>query len=133
MNHKMQSAEARQRRLNIRLSQQEWDKVKKLTSNSTCRSVSEYARKVLAEKPVKVFYRNRSFDEFEEKMTPFLFQLETFGDNFALLVKKLSSMDSVPEIETTLPFLLDCEKDFSQTMEMIKVHIEKLSRQCDQK
>jgi hypothetical protein len=37
---------ARQFRLNIRLTQQEWDKVHKLASNTTCRSVSEYARKV---------------------------------------------------------------------------------------
>jgi hypothetical protein len=49
---------ARARRLNVRLSQQEWDKVHKLSANSTCRSISDYARKVLSEKPVKVFYRS---------------------------------------------------------------------------
>ena len=124
---------ARQLRLNIRLSQQEWDKVHKLASNTTCRSISEYARKVLAEKPVKVFYRNRSFDEFEEKMTRLLPQLESYGDNFALLVKKISSRDGMLEIKAILPLLLACEKEFSGNVEVIKRQIEKLSDQCDPK
>jgi hypothetical protein len=56
-------------RLNIRMSQQEWDKVHRLASNTTCRSTSEYARKVLTDKPVNVLYRNKSFDEFCDQMT----------------------------------------------------------------
>jgi hypothetical protein len=123
----------RQLRLNVRLSQQEWDKVHKLASNTTCRSVSDYARKVLVEKPVKVFYRNQSFDAFEEQMTRLLPKLESFGDNFTLLVKKLSSLDSVPEITALLPSVLACEDDFARNVQVIKTFIEKLSEQCDQK
>jgi DNA repair ATPase RecN len=114
---------ARLRRLNIRLSQQEWDKVHKLSANSTCRSVSEYARKVLAEKPVKVFYRNQSFDEFEERMTVLLPLLEAFGDNFSQLIKTRSDLQT----------LLDAHRAFSKTTEEIKAHLEKLSDQCDPK
>jgi hypothetical protein len=124
---------ARQLRLNVRLSQQEWDKVHKLASNSTCRNISEYARKVLAEKPVKVFYRNQSFDDFEERMTRLLPQLESFGDNFTLLVKKISSMESIPEIRAALPSALTTAKDFTMTVETIKNLIEKISDQCDPK
>ena len=79
MKQSVQSLTVRIHRLNIRLDQKEWDKVHKLTSNSTCRSVSEYARKVLLEKPVRVFYRNQSFDDFEEQMIRLLPQLEAFG------------------------------------------------------
>ena len=43
------------RRLNLRLTQQEWDKIHRLAANSTCRSMSEYARTVLSQKPVRVF------------------------------------------------------------------------------
>jgi hypothetical protein len=123
----------RKLRLNVRLSQQEWDKVHKLASNTTCRTVSEYARKVLAERPVKVFFRNKSFDEFEEQMTLLLPQLESFGNNFALLIKKLSSLNSVPEIQATLTLILACEKVFRGKVGVIKDHIEKLSEQCDPK
>src|SRR5258708_30612895 len=98
----------RLRRLNIRLSQQEWDKVHRLSSNTTCRSISEYSRKILLNKPVKVFYRNQSFDHFEEQMTRLLPQLETIADNFDQLVKKTTPLKNLPEINTELnPGLFD--------------------------
>lgn len=124
---------ARLRRLNIRLSQPEWDKVHKLSANTTCRSVSEYARKVLSDKPVRVFYRNQSFDDFEERMTRLLPQLEAFGDNFDQMVKKFLYYDGIPEIRAALPALLEGAQRFSGTAEEIRAHIEKLSDQCDQK
>jgi len=127
------SPKSRQLRLNIRLSRQEWDKVHKLATNTTCRSTSEYARKVLTEKPVKVFFRNQSFDEFEEKMIRLLPQLESFGDNFALLVKKISSMDRAPDVIAALPSVLSSAKDFTMLVATIKNLIEKTSDQCDPK
>ena len=118
---------ARQRRLNLRLSQQEWDKIHRLSSNSTCRSVSEYARKVLAEKPVKVFYRNQSFDEFEEQMTRLLPLLETFGENFDEAVQKLSALKDQSQIWVLMEILLKSRKEFIETTAEIKKHLEKLS------
>jgi hypothetical protein len=123
---------ARLHRLNIRLDQKEWDKVHKLTSNSTCRSVSEYARKVLLEKPVRVFYRNQSFDDIEERMVGVLAQLEGFGDNFNRLVKKSLSMD-MAGISSIVPELLDYQRQFLATADQIKAHIEKLADLCDPK
>ena len=79
MKNNTTSEKARPRRLNIRLSQPEWDKIHKLAEGTTCRSVSEYARRVLSRKPVRVFYRNKSFDIFEEQMTRLLPLLETFA------------------------------------------------------
>jgi hypothetical protein len=129
--HSVQSQKARLHRLNIRLDQKEWDKVHKLTSNSTCRSVSEYARKVLLEKPVRVFYRNQSFDDFEETMIRVLAQLENFGDNFDRLVKKSLSMD-MAGMSSTAPVLLDYQQQFLATAKEIRTHVKKLSDLCDQ-
>jgi len=95
-------------RLNIRLSPQEWDKIHRLAANTTCRSVSEYARKVLAKQPVTVFYRNQSFDIFEEHMTRLLAQLDTFSDN-------------------------NDQPGFLRTVEVIKFLIEKIADKCDPK
>ena len=120
-------------RLNIRLSPQEWDKIHRLAANTTCRSVSEYARKVLAKQPVTVFYRNQSFDEFEEQMIRLLNQLETFGDNYDQLVKKMATLEFRPEITLTIFQLHACMNDFSKTVTTIREHIEKLSDQCDPK
>jgi hypothetical protein len=131
--HYVKAQKARLHRLNIRLDQKEWDKVHKLTSNSTCRSVSEYARKVLLEKPVRVFYRNQSFDDFEETMIRVLAQLATFGDNFNLLLKNALSPEKSPDLKPLLPPLLECAKSFARTAEEIRAHVRKLADLCDQK
>lgn len=120
-------------RLNLRLTQQEKDKVHKLSLETTCRSISEYARKVLLQKPVRVLYRNQSFDIFEEQMTRVLPQLEAFGDNFAQAVKKLSSLENIPEIKAILTSLLDSGQGFVTMADNIRFYIEKLSFQCDPK
>lgn len=133
MKQSVPAQKARLHRLNIRLDQKEWDKVHKLTSNSTCRSVSEYARKVLLEKPVRVFYRNQSFDDFEETMVRVLAQLEAFGDNFNLLVKKSLSPEKFPDLKPLLPPLLECAESFTRTAEEIRAHVRKLADLCDQK
>ena len=111
---------ARRRRLNIRLSQQEWIFIQGLAANSTCRSTSDYARKVLAQKPVKVYYRNQSFDEFEEQMTcRFLPLLEEFKERLGVI----NAEDQVfPAIEGSLASFSD-----------IKKLLAKISDQCAQK
>ncbi len=73
-------------RLNLRLTEKQWKEIKKHAANSNCRSVSEYARKVLSELPVSVFYRDQSFDDFEEQMaTHFLPLLDHFNDRLGEL------------------------------------------------
>ncbi|MBS1664873.1 MAG: hypothetical protein JST68_27750 [Bacteroidetes bacterium] len=125
---------ARLRRLNIRLSQQEWDKIHNLTKNTTCRSVSEYARKVLSEKPVKVFYRNQSFDDFEQQMLQLRPLLEAFGDNIGQAIKKLQNPQYYwSELKPILAILLENAAAFSKTTTEINSLVEKLADQCDPK
>jgi hypothetical protein len=123
----MDSAQkVRLRRLNIRLSDQEWDKVHQLSSHTTCRSVSEYARKLLLNKPVRVFYRNQSFDHFETQMTSLLPQLEGHNEAIGQLVKKLNPLQNVAEIRSTLSMILSFQLKYISTVEAIKMHIEKI-------
>jgi len=124
---------AKDLRLNIRLSQQEWDKIHKLAANSTCRNVSEYARKVLTEKPVNVFYRNQSFDIFEEHITRLLPQLELFGDNYDKITQQILALNALPSMVNFLSAQMTYGKGFLGTVAEIKSLIEKLSDQCDPK
>ena len=117
----------RLRRLNLRLTQQEWDKIHRLAANSTCRSTSEYARKVLAQKPVRIFYRNQSFDSFEEQMVRLLPQLETDRAGFAGALKKVSPLEDSLEQKVALRLLLSYGSNLSKTIEEIKDHLKKLS------
>jgi mobilization protein MobC len=124
---------SRQRRLNIRLSEEEWEKLHKLAGNTTSRSMSEYSRKILLNKPVKVFYRNQSFDDFEEQMTRLLPQLEDDRDKYDQVMKKLLALEQIPEIKETLPLLQFYQERIWRTQEEIRAKIEKIADQCDQK
>ncbi|HWK03304.1 MAG TPA: hypothetical protein VNS58_06715 [Puia sp.] len=117
----------RLRRLNIRLSQEEWDKVHRFSSNTTCRSISEYARKILLNKPVKVFYRNQSFDHFEEQMTRLLPLLETISDNFDQLAKKITPLKTIPELKSELNLVLFGWESLIKKINEIKTLIEKIA------
>jgi len=119
-------------RLNLRLSEQEWNKIHKLASSTTCRSVSEYARKVLLNQPVRVFHRNQSFDDFEEHLAPLLPTLKTFGDDFHLLVQQLSSMDKSTNAEILLEILILRSRQFLDTSIQIKELLSKISDTCAQ-
>ncbi len=52
--------------LAITMKKEEYDKFMESYSTTLCRSRSEYARKLLFGKPVKVISRNRSLDDFIE-------------------------------------------------------------------
>ncbi len=126
------SPKIRLRRLNIRLSTQEWDKIHRLSSNTTCRSISEYARKVLLNHPVKVFYRNQSFDNFEEQMIRLIPQLENANDTFDRLVEKLDPLKNIPELRADLAAILFHRELHMKITEEIKIHIEKIADHAPQ-
>ena len=108
-------------RLNLRLTEQEWKEIHEYAANSNCRSVSEYARKVLTELPVNVFYRNQSFDDFEEQMaTHFLPLLDHINDRLG-------------ELNFDDPVLSDIIKNLTTIFKDIRKLLAKLSNQCDPK
>jgi hypothetical protein len=49
--------------LSVRLSSEELEEVYQLSKSSTCRSLTEYVKKVLTKKPVTVKVRNESQDD----------------------------------------------------------------------
>jgi hypothetical protein len=126
----------RLRRLNIRLSQQEWDQVKSLSSNTTCRNVSEYARLLLLDKPVRIFDRSRSFDDFEQLMARLLGELEDFGEKFGSLLTdpeaKLANLPG-PDMNPILPLLLSVHENYAKKAEEIKEAIIKIAEQYDRR
>lgn len=50
--------------IRVWLRPKEVENLKSLVSNSTCRTISEYGRKLLINLPIVIYYRNKSFDEF---------------------------------------------------------------------
>ena len=51
-------------RVTIQVTEEDLQKLEERLANSTCRTMSEYGRKLLLGKPVTVLYRNQSLDAF---------------------------------------------------------------------
>ncbi|HRO45877.1 plasmid mobilization relaxosome protein MobC [Agriterribacter sp.] len=85
--------------LHIRLTQLEFKKIHKGFSNSTKRKISEYVRAILLEKPITVYTRNQSFDDFVAELILLRRELNAIGNNFNQSVKKLNAMDDTAEIK----------------------------------
>ena len=79
--------------ISFRVKPEEYDKIHKLFRATTHRKLSEYARKVLMNKPVTVKYRNGLIDEFLTDIIPLKNQLNAIGKNLNQVVRKLHAVD----------------------------------------
>jgi hypothetical protein len=59
----MNTEKQAKRFVSVRLTEEEFKEVYRQCENSTCRSLTEYVKKVLTKKPVTVKVRNQSQDE----------------------------------------------------------------------
>ena len=86
--------------LSIRLSQEEFKEVYRQCENSTCRSLTEYAKKVLTKKPVTVKVRNQSQDDLLQAMIGIKNRLEQLAGraeelNAPNLLRELADIKSI--------------------------------------
>jgi len=92
----------RTRFIGIRLTPGEYAKLEQQWKASTCRKLSDYMRRVLFEKQVITFYRNRSLDDLVAEMTKLRKELNHIGNNFNQAVKRLHTLDRINEFKIWL-------------------------------
>jgi hypothetical protein len=88
--------------ISFRVKPQEYEQIHRHFSATTSRKLSEYARKVLLNKPVVIKYRNQSADEFLSAMIPLINELNAIGNNLNQAVKKLHTLNQIPEFKNWL-------------------------------
>lgn len=88
------------RKVTVRFTDEEYEKLNQSFKMTTKRKLSEYVRAVLLGKPVTVYRRNQSFDDFVAEMILLRNELKAIGNNFNQSVKKLHTMDHDKEIKT---------------------------------
>jgi MobC-like protein len=88
--------------LHIRLKEDEYDRIQKKFKQSIDRKLSQYARKVLLNKPITVNYRNQSLDDFMYEMISLRNELNAIGNNLNQTVKRLHSLEDFDEIKIWL-------------------------------
>lgn len=90
---------SRDKWLHLRLTEGEYKKINLGFKSSTKRKLSEYARSILLEKPITVYTRNQSFDDFVAEIILLRNELKAIGNNFNQSVKKLHTMQHENEIK----------------------------------
>jgi hypothetical protein len=89
----------RNRRIYIRVTDAEYDKINSQFVKSTCRTMSEYIRKIIFNKPVKIYHRNQSLDDLMIELIVIRYQLSAIGNNYNQEVKRLHVITNQPEAE----------------------------------
>jgi hypothetical protein len=113
--------------LHLRLTPDEYQKIVEAFSKSTCRKVSDYARKNLLQKPIVNTYRNQSLDDFMTEMIRLRAELNAIGNNFNQAVKKLHTLNQIAEFKHWLiSYELEKKILFNKVNE-IKKHIQKFA------
>lgn len=90
--------------LHLRLSVDEYGKIHKQFSKTTCRKLSEYARNKLLDKHVTTYYRNQSLDDLMAALMPLKKSLYAVSNNLNQAVRKLNSMPQNDFAETWIRF-----------------------------
>lgn len=79
-------------RITIRLTEGESEQLKKAWKNSSDLHLSSYIRKVLLDKPIKVFTYDRSRDHFMEEAVLLRRELSALGNNFNQVVRNINAL-----------------------------------------
>jgi hypothetical protein len=89
----------RTRIIGLRLTIKEYKQIEKQLSNSTAKKMSDYVRHVLFDKPITVYQRNKSLDDFMTEMINLRNELNSIGNNFNQAVKKLHTLQQIAEFK----------------------------------
>ena len=107
----------------IRFSESELKKIKLGYSNSTCRTLTGYMRKLLLNKPITAKVRNASLDAFMAEMITLRNELNAIGNNYNQLVKRLHILKDFPDIKNWLLLHESARKILMSKVEEIKSKI----------
>jgi hypothetical protein len=116
----------RTRWLHLRLTPDEFEKIHRQFSKTTCRKLSDYARKILLGKPLIATTRNQSLDDFMAEAIRLRNDLNGIGNNFNQAVKKLHTLNQIPEfMHWIITYEIEKQILFNK-MDEIKNHIKKI-------
>jgi len=113
--------------LHIRLKEEDYNRINKKFSKSTCRKLSEYARQVLLDKVIIVNQRNQSLDDFMTEMIKLRNELKAIGNNLNQSVRKLHTLNQISEFETWLIVNETYQRILAEKVDEIKSKINQIS------
>lgn len=115
--------------IHIRVSPIDYNKIYQKFERSTDRKLSEYARRVLLDKPVTVNQRNQSLDDFMAEMMQLRTELSAIGNNFNQVVKTLHQLRELSDIKAWLLLNETSKRILIQKVEEIRLKIYQINDQ----
>ena len=119
----------RTRWLHLRLTPAEYDRLDREYRQTTCRKLSQFARRKLLGNSITIRYRNQSLDEFMHEMIGLRNELNRLGSNFNQAVKKLHSLHQIPEFHG---WLLSWDTERDMLLRQVEAIKHKLNSIADQ-
>jgi len=116
----------RTRIIGLRLTTDEYAKIERKWKASTCRKLSDYVRCNLFDKPVVTTYRNRSQDDTLTELTKLRNELNALGNNFNQAVKRLHTLQQIPEFRNWLVTWEVERKILFNKMDEVKNNVRKI-------
>ncbi len=89
--------------------------------------MSDYARKMLLQKPVIATYRDVSLDDFMTEAIRLRKELNNIGNNFNQAVNKLHTLHQIAEFRYWISSYENDNKMLLEEVEEIKNHINKIA------
>jgi len=115
------------RRLHVRFTNAEFEKLQSHFARSAYPRISDYARKILLQKPVKITQRNQSLDDFMAELIALRQELNAIGNNYNQVVKRLHMLDDFPEIKSWLILNETARKILLDKVSEIKLKISQIN------
>lgn len=107
----------------------EYKKLQAGFSTSTKQKISSYARDILLDKPVTVYTRNQSIDDFMAEMILLRNELKAIGNNINQAVKKLHTSANNTELKYWTQQVVNSREVLFQKMDEINLKIASTSDQ----
>lgn len=117
----------RKRRIYVRLTEKEFTTLETHCKNTTCRSVSDYVRHCLFNRPVATMTRDVSADEAITQMSHLNRELNAIGSNFNQLVRKVNATSQAVEIKSLLLLFDSQTKAMFSKIDEVKEQLQKLA------
>jgi hypothetical protein len=117
----------RTRIVGLRFTPEEYKKMESKWKISTCQKLSDYIRKHLFDKPITTNYRNQSVDEFMLEIIRLRRELNALGNNFNQAVKRLHTLQQIPEFKAWIISSELDKKILFNKVEEIQKYIQKIS------
>jgi acyl carrier protein phosphodiesterase len=117
----------RTRIIGLRLTPEEYVKIERKWKASSCRKLSDYARRKFFDKPMVSTYRNQSVDDFMAEMVLLRAELNHIGNNFNQAVKRLNTLNQITEFRSWLIAYEVEKKTLFNKVDEIKKHVQKIA------